>query len=134
MSEYEKTFAFKYSFLFITLIFAGILYAIKNYGVQDIEDNKDRVVYFVYGIGSSTLIGWLAAELCFLFELPDTLACAVGSCVGFIGASAISSIALAFFKAKAKITEDIRISRDKIIKKHAKNTRKSGVKKNVSEG
>ncbi|WP_205585328.1 phage holin family protein [Helicobacter pylori] len=82
-------------------LFVGFLYVFRSIRNEDFKNRKERVIYFIQGVGSSMLITWISYEITdYFFQLPQSLCVAISGGVGYLGAESVSSIALDSLKKR----------------------------------
>lgn len=91
-----------YVFFMMVWAFTGALFTMRNTKEMKFESKLDKLLYYIYGIGSSMLIGWVACEVGLYFNLPIKLSGAIGGLAGFIGANTIVRLFLIVVDKKIK--------------------------------
>lgn len=97
--------------LYIVLVgigfLVGILFVLRTIQEEHIDTKSKAVQFIIYGIGSSMLVTWIGYEVAHTYYgLPDSLSCAIGGGLGFVGAETISRLLIKLFKKKTGIGED----------------------------
>lgn len=95
-----------YLFVLIIGIFVGLLFVLRTIQEEAIDTKGKLIQFVIYGIGSSMLITWIGYEVFVFYGLPQSLACAIGGGMGFVGAETIARLVIRVFKKKAGLKED----------------------------
>ncbi|MDO7253890.1 phage holin family protein [Helicobacter cappadocius] len=94
-----------YAFVMIIGIFVGCLFVLRTIHEEAIDTKAKMIQFIIYGVGSSMLITWIGYEVLIFYSLPNSLSCAIGGGLGFVGAETISRLIIALFKKKFGLSE-----------------------------
>lgn len=94
-----------YVFVVVIGIFVGLLFVLRTIHEEAIDTKSKLIQFVIYGIGSSMLITWIGYEVFVFYGLPQSLSCAIGGGMGFVGAETIARLVIKAFKKKAGIDE-----------------------------
>ncbi|MGL2483132.1 holin [Helicobacter pylori] len=82
-------------------LFVGVLYVFRSIRNEDFKSRKEKMIYFIQGIGSSMLITWISYEITdYFFQLPQSLCVAISGGLGYLGAESVSALALDSIKKR----------------------------------
>ncbi|PAF49212.1 hypothetical protein BKH41_03790 [Helicobacter sp. 12S02232-10] len=96
-----------YIFLATIGALVGVLYVLRTIQEEHIDTKSKALQFIIYGVGSSMLVTWIGYEIAHTYYgLPDSLSCAIGGGLGFIGAETISRLLIKLFKKKTGIGDE----------------------------